>query len=422
MKRTILILLSCAVGVVFAWQIHSQRSADALQREKAQWQKQKADLELALEAARNQPSPEGLVIEKKEIVRETEVPDASTIIQRLLAIKVSPGPTQIRKTRTAIQQFENLIGIGSPAIGGIREFLLKNQDIEYDSTISLKGSRDGKIPTEFPMPPSLRFGLFEATKRIGGSDAEKLLAESLTTTGRGAEVAYLAYALHELVPGKYRDLSVNSARELLSRPIPPGGAGLDKYDREYLYGVLSFYGDTSATADARGQLVGAGGIVDRAALRYLQQSLGVQALQSVVQAYQDPNVDPSKREPLVRYALTYAGEDPSATEFWHNAVNDQTFPFSQRRELIEDLNQDGLQNEDNPTPRDALLIAARLELIEKYYSETQDPVIRDAWREAGKDLKHMGQKFLSQSNSPYVLGEDTTELRGALRTTGQATP
>ena len=45
-------------------------------------------------------------------------------------------------------------------------------------------------PTDFVFPPLLRFGLFDATLKIGGAKAEKLLADTLSITGRGVELAY----------------------------------------------------------------------------------------------------------------------------------------------------------------------------------------------------------------------------------------
>jgi hypothetical protein len=221
--------------------------------------------------------------------------------------------------------------------------------------------------------------------------------------------------LQEMAPFKYREQAVNAARELLSRPLVAGGPSLDKYDREYLYGVLALYGDASFAAQAQGQLVRPDGGIDRGALKYLQQTLGAQALASVVQAYEDPTIDPSKKEPLVRYALTFAGEDAKATEFWHKAITDPKFPHDQRRELIEDLNQDGFQNEDHPTARDAQLIAKRLALIERHWNEVDDPAIKDAWHEAGKDLQNMGLNFLNQPPAKsYTLGQDLSSLQNTL--------
>jgi hypothetical protein len=399
MKRTSFVIMAGVVGFVIAWVAVSQRSADELARARAQWATEKSALQAALNQAGIQEPVLSTVIEKKKIVHVREQISPQEIIDHLQQIKISSGPGQIKNSRVAIQQFENLISLGAPALPAIRNFLLRNEEIDYESSIGPKASRDGKISTEFTLPPSLRFGLFDAVKQIGGSDAEKLLADILSNTGRGAEVAYLARALQEIAPNKYRELSVNAARDLLARPLTAGTAGLDKYDREYLYGVLALYGDTSFVGDAQSQLVRADGGIDRGALKYLQQTVGAQAVPSLVQAYQNPALDPSKKEPLARYALTFAGADPQATEFWRQTISDTALPMDHRSELIEDLNQDGLQNERNPTAQDARLITNRLALIDTLRDQVADnPRLTAAWAEAQKDLLDMLRHYQTNSN------------------------
>ncbi len=419
MKKIIFILCAGAVGFVFAWTMVSQRSAQTLLRERALWENEKSALQTGLDSARSRKRAAPSVIEKTKFVGVKEEISPREIIDRLQKIKISSGVGQNKNTRLAIHQFEILIALGPSALPAIREFLLRNEEIDYESGFNKKESKDGKMATDFVLPPSLRFGLFDAVKQIGGSDAEKLLAEILGGTGRGAEVAYLARALQEMAPNKYRDISLHAARELLSAPLAANASGLDKYDREYLYGVLALYGDASLTALAQTQLIRSDGGIDRGALQYLQQTMGVQALPAIAQAYQDATLDPSKKEPLVRYALSFAGADEQATAFWHKAITDPALPFGQRRELIEDLNQDGFQNEKNPTARDAQLIAQRLALVDQLHNEIDNPVLKDAWREAGKDLQNMGLKYLSQPEAPYALGKDLKDLRLRL---SQTTP
>ena len=84
-------------------------------------------------------------------------------------------------------------------------------------------------------PPSLRFGLFDVVRQIGGADAEAILAESLAGSGRGLEVAYLTHVLEEMAPGKYKDAALAAARNLLAS----GTAA----DRDHLFGVLRRFGE-----------------------------------------------------------------------------------------------------------------------------------------------------------------------------------
>src|SRR6185503_1769266 len=169
--------------------------------------------------------------------------------------------------------------------------------------------RSGNVDSILPL--SLRFGLFDAARQIGGVEAESLLADVLGATGRGVEVAWLARTLQEIAPDKYRDVALAAARELLARPLATNAASpLDRNERDQLFGVLTLYGDASYVGAAQAQLVRTDGEVDRSALRYLQQSLGQQAVPIAAQWYNDPRLtDPAKKEPFARLALNYVGTD-----------------------------------------------------------------------------------------------------------------
>ena len=140
------------------------------------------------------------------------------------------------------------------------------------------------------MPPTLCLGLFDVVRQIGGAGAEKILADTLTTTGRGLEVLYLAQVLQQMAPNKYRELATGVAKELLANPIAKGAAPLDKLDQSHLFSVLTFFNDGSFAGPAQAQLVTADGKVDRAALKYLQGAMGEQTLTIAQQTWNDPRV------------------------------------------------------------------------------------------------------------------------------------
>ena len=92
--------------------------------------------------------------------------------------------------------------------------------------------------------------------------------------------------------------------------------------------------------------------VDRSALKYLQQTLGPQSVAVAAQAYQDPRVtDSAKKEPLARLALNFVGPDRQANEFYQRAINDPVLTARHRKNLIEDLNQDGFPDTRNLSER-----------------------------------------------------------------------
>jgi hypothetical protein len=167
-------------------------------------------------------------------------------------------------------------------------------------------------------------------------------------------------------------------------------------DRDYLFAVLKQFGDDSYVSTAQAQLVQADGKVDRSALRYLQQTLGDKSVALAAQTYKDARVtEPDSKESLARLALAYVGANDQAIELFHEAVLDTTLKPDQTRNLIEDLNQDGLSNRKNLSPADLGIIAKRYALTQAYLQ--QDYVINNktlnaAFREADKDLANMLQR------------------------------
>jgi hypothetical protein len=285
----------------------------------------------------------------------------------------------------------------------IREFLARNVDTEFD-TASFQGragTRDGKLPGDFVLPPSLRMGLFDVVRRIGGADAENLLAEALSASGRGLEVAYLTRVLQEMAPNKYRDSALAAARNLLVAGAPASTSPLDRNHRDYLFAVLAFYNDNTFATTAQAQLILPDGKVDRGALRYLQQSLGAQAVPIAEQAYADPRLtDPGTKEAFARVALAFAGADPQANGFYQKAINDPVLTKSHRSNLIEDLNEHGFADPKNLTMNDLPLIKNRLALIEQLAPNAMDEVNAAAFKEAYKDLVGMAAKVTGQQPPP----------------------
>lgn len=95
------------------------------------------------------------------------------------------------------------------------------------------------------------------------------------------------------------------------------------------------------------------------------------------------------QDPLARIALSSVGEDPEAEAYWVQAINDPSLPAEERKDLIEDLNEDGLSDPHHPGPQDMPLIASRIRLIEEMAPLATDKVNADALGEAYKDLVNL---------------------------------
>ncbi len=396
MKQIFAISLAAIAGFGLAWAVVSKHQsanwADVLRQKERNWITEKDALAAQLSAVQAQLASSGKnVSTRTELVEVTKKQTPQEIIALLKTLRISSKDS--KNIRQAIQQLENLIELGEGALPEIQAFLATQTDIEYDPSIfgSWKISKDGRVPTDFVFPPSLRFGLFDATRKIGGLKAEKLLADMLQVTGRGAELAYLTRVLQNVSPFTYRELAISSAKELLNNPISTGTeSALDKYERNYLFGVLAFYKDGSLAQQAQGQLVQADGKIDQGALQYLKETLGQQSIPAIAQLYGDARIaDGQQKEPLARLALNFAGADAQADALYKIAIKDPSLTPDSRRELIEDLNQDGFDNLKNFSERDVQLIKNRLTLINNYRQDTDPKIITDAFNEAKKDLENM---------------------------------
>jgi hypothetical protein len=94
-------------------------------------------------------------------------------------------------------------------------------------------------------------------------------------------------------------------------------------------------------------------------------------------------------KPLARAALGFVGADPEAETVWGLAINDPDRSPSERKDLIEDLNEDGFPDPKHVTADDLPLILSRLELIEEFAPDSMDEVNAAAFAEAYKDLVNM---------------------------------
>jgi len=98
---------------------------------------------------------------------------------------------------------------------------------------------------------------------------------------------------------------------------------------------------------------------------------------------------PPARNPEARDALSRVGFDPAAEAVWFRAINDPNLPPEERKDLIEDLNEDGFPDPRNLTEADLPLILSRIALIEELGPGAMDEVNDAAFREAYKDLVNM---------------------------------
>jgi hypothetical protein len=394
MKKLSLLLAGGVLGAMLtAVYLHRASNEGARQRarELAAWQAEKARLEELL--ARPRP----VTLAATPLAPRADNPAAPRTAQEILAelrtLRISRA-SGVARSRRALKLLEELVERGPAALPVIHGFLARFEDVDYELDAAAaggdargKGKDKGKakeraplLPTDFIVPPSLRFGLFDVVRRIGGEAAERVLAEVLGATGRGAEVYYLARVLEQVAPGQYRDEAVATARTFLLNPLPASARGpLDQNDRDYLYAVLALFGDTSLATLAQTQLIQPDGSLDANALRFLRDTMGTNALPALAQAMFDPRVtEPKEKEELFKEALSFAGADPRADELLARAVITEELPLKLREKSIRDLDKHGFESPEQLTERDLLIIRARLQLLEALDPGLRDPKLQEA--------------------------------------------
>lgn len=103
------------------------------------------------------------------------------------------------------------------------------------------------------------------------------------------------------------------------------------------------------------------------------------------------------QDPLAREALALVGVDAAAEEYWFDAIHDESLPQSERQDLIDDLNEQGLPDPHHPTRADVRIIEERIKALEALIATLPKGLKYD---EAMKDLN---QLWRVANGSPEVI-------------------
>ena len=156
---------------------------------------------------------------------------AQQALARLAQIDRSRALTQ-EQAQEINQMFHQLRDQGTAAIPAIRDFLQRNEDINFDG---LQGG-------EFVESGTMRLGLIDALQQIGGAEAVAASAQILQATVDPSEIALLARNLEEQAPGQYRQAEIAAARDALVQATSGGWKGGDVSP---LFETLQAVGDPS---------------------------------------------------------------------------------------------------------------------------------------------------------------------------------
>jgi len=298
---------------------------------------------------------------------------APDIIDELMEIKLTSG-NRGRIQRRINFLFESLSEQGEVAVPHIREFLNRMEDVDFaipkspqDESKELEHWRTRMVhgPLDFEQPPSLRIGLIDILAEVGGKKAEEALAEVLSTTGRGFEIAYAAKKLQRWI-GKdaYRDEALGAAHELLAEPIDvANGNKFDAASRQYLFMVLEMYGDKTFVQTAQGQLINEEGRIDRSVLSYFENIGNGSAIDAVVQAMQSGQLRESDMREMARIAVQGVGKnDVQADSLFQDIMTSDQYSLDVKLETIRSMdNAEDLTNMDKN--EQATVLQSRLALM-----------------------------------------------------------
>jgi hypothetical protein len=389
------IAVTCVATYLFV--AHQKAAQFARDREllKMSWDAERAELEAALRA-RQRTSP-GLIVGSGEPIEGKS--SAQEILDRLKKTKVATGEQRNQSIRQVVHLLESLVDLGPEAVPAIREFLVKFEDVDYSAEardddkdglreFDAKAAAERATPgasagrslarLDTVLPPSLRLGLVQVLREMGGDAAEQVLAEMLGTSGRGVEVAYIAKALQEIAPNKYRDIAIAAAKDLLANPPAIDRPNrLDENAKNFLYGVLSMYNDPSFATVAQNLLVTQDGRVDRTAMTYLTSAMKEEAVPALYQAFKDGRVTNMwERAALATQILTYTGASQQANDIFKEMVSNESLPPWLRATAIQAVAGGRGPFFGGATPTDGAQIKARIDLLNSLPENTDERLVR----------------------------------------------
>ena len=371
--------------------------AEALRKEVASLKAKLANAQSLLESLREQIDSGGA----PSVTGGMSVPE---ILDELMQTSMS-YKNRRRAQRRLSYLFESLALQGDAAVPLIREFLNKMEDVDF--AVQREGESDEerkrrysrfRATLNFSQPPTLRIGLMDMLAEIGGDHAEATIAELLSSTGRGFEIAYAAKIIQGwLGKGAYRTEVLAAAHELLLDPVEAvGGNHFDRVSKNYLFMVLDMYDDKTFIQSAQGMFINDDGRIDRTILDYYDSVGRVDALDAMVQAFRSGRVHEDDMDNLAEAASRYVGINPQADQLFRDIMTGDQYNMETKMDAIRSFTQsDGDPSTDRIPPN---VLQARLNLVNNlHYDES--------------DLMGKGMQLLALQLESQISGERLDERK-----------
>ena len=270
------------------------------------------------------------------------------ILEELVEIKMT---SENRRTVQRRINFllESVVEQGQASVPHIREFLNKMEDIDFvvqrsdeEGRGRGRGGRGGRTSMSFEQAPSLRIGLIDILKEIGGSSAEAALGEILTKTARGFEVAYTAKTVREMIgPDAFREEALDAAHALLNDPVEVSNPNsYDRNAKRYLFSVLEMYNDQTFIQSAQGLLVREDGKIDDTVLDYLGDVGKEGAMDTIYQAFSSGLVTArGDLADLARAGVKFTGSNPQANQMFKEIMSSDEYDMRVKWQALSEMDE-----------------------------------------------------------------------------------
>jgi len=202
-------------------------------------------------------------------------PESRQLITDLVKLPSAEGPWTAEQVAQWKQNLQSLVQQGPAGVAAIREFLQKNQDLDF-----------GLGGWDVLGYPSARAALFDALTQIGGAEAVAVGLETLQNTADPREVALLAKSLETQAPEQHRAEILAAARESLAMAAQGQLTGRDVGP---LFEVFEQYGGADVLGDLE-QAAKQWKYYATAALGQLPDGAGVPTLIRMVNESNSPNI------------------------------------------------------------------------------------------------------------------------------------
>lgn len=406
------IICATVVGASGYFVLQSERNvAKEISTRSARWDAEKAELEEALSKAQS-----GIVVAAPSDQENVSDLDPLLLVQRLSNL----NEDNRKKVREALYCFQGLVEAGTRSIPPIRDYFTGGENVLLNGRAGQPadamgpggGPGQGRNGMREMMgnwmgrnrggnsivPASTRLGLMDVLKDIGGDDAIALLGQIVPTALNASELVYLSSILQGIDSSAFVSVTLTTARNLLA------DSGVSNGDKRQLYELLAQLGDTEYAASLLDSLY-VDGNLDMSTLDFLVNTLGEGAMNSIYNAFNDPNASQQTQGALMMRAMNFVGSNAQATEMFNTSFN-----AVGNNQMLKNMMMLGLAGvgpgSEGMTPENAINRLSVLNTYEQQYGN--DPAMANVLSAARTQLEYRSNPG-AYSEAPQI---DFRQLMG----------